>query len=458
MKSKKGFTLLEVLLVIDILVIISLIAIPIVMSNIDSARKQTFKSDVNSVFRSAEINLRTTVPSEMTCYSLGYADVTHKDKFISGQVCKDSNHNYEVKNLCTKDYCFNGPLETGTQVDSYIDKLPVIKEFIEWNPATEFHETTYKTNIVSIEVLTHKNVPSNAVKSWDVSATGDGSVMAWVVKNSVDNTKYDLFIGGEGGVKANPNSWSLFMGFTSAKIINLEHLYTHEVTNMREMFRGCISLINLNIQNFNTSNVATMMQMFFGCQSLKQLDLSHFNTSKVERMSSLFYECKSLLDLDVSSFETSRVRWMNYMFYDCVNLLSLNISNFDTSSVDNMDSMFRRCCNLKELNLSNFNTSKVTQMDYMFDQCLKLENLNISNFDTSVVTDMSYMFSFCKAIKHIDLKSFDTGQLANARWIFGWTSSLERVDVTTGKWVLGSGITSNDMFTGSQIDDVTYNS
>lgn len=87
MKDKKGFTLLEVLLVMDIL-IITMIAIPIVINNIDNARRKAFEQDLNSVFRSAEIILRTTVPETLTCYGLSYVDVSHQEKFISGQYAK----------------------------------------------------------------------------------------------------------------------------------------------------------------------------------------------------------------------------------------------------------------------------------------------------------------------------------------------------------------------------------
>ena len=55
MKKKKGFTLIELLAVIVILAIISLIATPIVLNLIDSAKKGAFERSVEGVVRSANL-------------------------------------------------------------------------------------------------------------------------------------------------------------------------------------------------------------------------------------------------------------------------------------------------------------------------------------------------------------------------------------------------------------------
>ena len=481
MKSKKGFTLLEVLLVIDILVIISMIAIPIVMNNIDNARRKSFEQDVNSVFRSAEINLRTTVPNEKTCYSLGHVDVSYQEKFLSGMVCKDSNHNYEVKNLCTKDYCYNGDLETGTQVDSYIDKLPMIKVY-PWETTIDFHHADYKNNIVSIEVLTTKTVPSNAVKSWDVSASGNGSVMAWVVENAGDNTKYDLFIGGEGGVKANPNSSNMFMDIINVKTIDLENFYTHDVTTLKNIFRGCNNLETINISSFNTSKVVNMVSMFYLCYKLKSIDVSGFDTRNVDSMQGMFNGCCALTSLNLSNFNTSKVIDFGWTFCNLQNIKNIDLSNFDTSNVTNMQGMFHKChrmesldlsnfntsnvtimvqmfsgCySLKQLDLSHFNTSKVNSMYRMFHQCKKLENLNISNFNTSNVINMQEMFFDLYKIPYLNLKSFNTAKATKMDYMFNWTGALNKIDVTSGQWVTAQA-NPVDMFKGCKAGGVTYN-
>jgi prepilin-type N-terminal cleavage/methylation domain-containing protein len=428
MKSKKGFTLLEVLLVIDILVIISLIAIPIVMNNIEESKKGAFKQDVNSVFRSAEVNLRTTVPNTPTCYSLDTVDVTHKDKFISGKVCKDSNHNYTVKKLCTKDYCFNGPLETGIIAAYEPLILPAMQS------ASLFENGAYlgwenSPKIVNANFVDYNVVPDNIVVSWDLSLNQDGSVIGWIITNDTDATKYDLYIGGDGGVQANPDSSYLFFGLFGLKEINFDHFYTSSVVGMKGMFETCQSLTTLNLSNFNTSAVSNMSRLFSGCINLTTLNLSNFNTSNVTNMQS--------------------------MFGGCTNLTTLNLSNFNTSNVTNMGGMFTSCTNLTTLNLSNFDTSQVARMYYLFNGCTNLTTLNLSNFNTSAVTDMQGMFNGCTNLTTLNLKSFDTNAVDIMILMFDNTPLMNRIDVTTGKWVTSAMNT--NMFRNSGVTNVTYN-
>ena len=86
---------------------------------------------------------------------------------------------------------------------------------------TDFHTDFYKQNIVSVTFLDNANVPNNATESWNVSEDKEnGGVMAWVIPNLNDNTKYDLYVGARGGVIANENSGYLFYNFSKIESIN----------------------------------------------------------------------------------------------------------------------------------------------------------------------------------------------------------------------------------------------
>ena len=135
-----------------------------------------------------------------------------------------------------------------------------------WNDAsqTDFHSDFYKQNIIIVTFLDNNNVPDNATESWNVSEDKEnGKVMAWVIPNNDNNTKYDLYIGAKGGVIANENSSFLFYNFRDVKEINFNNNFdTSNTIDMSKMFHNCSSLINLDLSNFDTRNVTSMYAMF----------------------------------------------------------------------------------------------------------------------------------------------------------------------------------------------------
>ena len=83
------------------------------------------------------------------------------------------------------------------------EKSRVIQSWEETSQ-TDFHSDFYKENIVSATFLDNNNVPSSATESWNVSEDKKhGGVLAWVIPNNNDSTKYDLYIGAKNGVIAN---------------------------------------------------------------------------------------------------------------------------------------------------------------------------------------------------------------------------------------------------------------
>ena len=297
-----------------------------------------------------------------------------------------------------------------------------------------FWQSTYQDKISTVDVLDNKNVPSDAVASWDVSEKQNKSVMAWIINDPDNSGMYKLYIGGKGKVIAPADSSYLFYGlsssFSKTKTMNLTNLDTSRVTNMSSMFSFCSSLTSLDLSSFNTSKVTKMNSMFSNCSSLTSLDVSNFDTSNVTKMYSMFGDCNSLTSLDLSNFNTSKVTDMNGMFAYCRSLTSLDVSNFDTSNVTNMSTMFSSCSKLTNLDLSNFNTSNVTSMRQMFYYCSSLTSLDVSNFNTSNVTNMSTMFSSCSKLTNLNVSNFDTSKVTNMYDMFRYCSSLTNLDVS----------------------------
>ena len=358
---------------------------------------------------------------------------------------------------------------------------PIMKQY-SYNSFSDYHSSTYKSKITSIVTKDNLEIPNTAIEYWDVSAAGDGSVIAYVEDDGSGNGTYKVTIGGQGGIIANPNSSYLFYGsylgtsfstsnFSSLQSVDFTYLDTSQVTNMSRMFYNCRSVTNIVFgDNFDTSNVTTMYRMFEYCSSLTNLDVSHFDTSNVTDMSEMFSgcgsltniifpenfgsftttmyrmfsSCSSLTNLDVSHFDTANVTNICEMFSSCRSLTSLDLSHFDTSNVTDMSNMFYYCSNLTNiifpenfgsftttmyrmfyncssltsLDVSNFDTSKVTDMDSMFWGCNSLTSLDVSNFDTSSVTDMSNMFRRCDSIVSLDLTGWDLSNVVNMQGMF----------------------------------------
>ena len=242
--------------------------------------------------------------------------------------------------------------------------------------AQVFHTGVLRKDVASITFL--DTVADATEGFWDVSAERNGSVLAWVTGQA---PAYDLYIAGEGGVRAPEDCSGLFAGYLNATSITFGTA-------------------------FDTSLVTDMSYMFSSCDSLTALDLRNFDTSHVTNMASMFSTCFSLRDLDISSFDTSLVTDMSYMFTGLC-LTDLDVSNFDTSSVTDMSLMFHACIGLTDLDIGNFGTSHVTDMEGMFYNCTSLASLAVDSFDTSLVYDMSYMFYGCDSLTNLDLSSFD---------------------------------------------------
>ena len=368
--------------------------------------------------------------------------------------------------------------------------LPVIDTYDSILKST-YLSTTYRDNIKTITLSGIIDEPDNVVESWDIGVEQNGNVMAYLVTNSEDNTMYDLYIQGDGGLVANPNSEKLFLRLSNLEKINnlnmldtsdvtsmytmffncskiksldlsnfntssvtnisgifasnddengmlleeikgLESFDTGNVTNMAAAFQNCMHLININLSNWDTSNVTNMNWLFNGCENLKIIQgIETFNTGNVENMNYLFKNCQKLETLDLSGWITPKVIGMYSMFNNCKLLRELDISNFNTSNVTDMGFMFSNCNVLENLNVSNFNTDKVESMKAMFNNCNMLESLNLSSFNTINVTDMSFIFSDCKVLESLDVSSFNTSNVENMKAMFNNCYALKSLNLSS---------------------------
>lgn len=310
---------------------------------------------------------------------------------------------------------------------------------------------SYKEDVKNIFFENKISGKSNAKYTFDISENKNKSVMGYLVTNSADSTKYDLYIQANGKVLANPHSNYAFAEFTSLENISgFENYDTSKVVSMKYMFSGNGNLTTLDLSSFDTSNVTDMGNMFSDCMNLTTLNISNFNTSQVVFMDHMFYECMNLTTLDLRNFDTSNVINMYAMFSDCSSLTTLNVSSFNTSKVANMSSMFSSCMSLTTLNVSNFDTSNVTNMYCMFSYCMNLTALNLSNFNTSKVVDMDSMFIYCEKLTTLNISKFNVENVTTYSQIFYGLNSSIKITVqntTLRTWAIDAS--TNPKFTTS---------
>lgn len=153
-----------------------------------------------------------------------------------------------------------------------------------------------KNSFERITIVNNMNVPNNAIDSWDASEIRDQSVKAWYTDTD-NNGKYELYLGANGKVRANPNSASAFSNFQNLTYIDVRNLDTSEVEDMGNMFKflghNSSSIIMLGFEDFNTSNVEDMGFMFYQAGGNWQtIDFSNWDISNVVYHCEMFAGCK----------------------------------------------------------------------------------------------------------------------------------------------------------------------
>ena len=238
-------------------------------------------------------------------------------------------------------------------LSAYADRFNYLKYYAsktsEWTGTINndvLGKTVNRDLFESISVVNSNNIPSNAIDSWDVSQKQNGEIMAWYTDNDSNNL-YELYIGQNGGVIANPNSSYLFHRFINGTSVDVSNLSTSLVTNMKGMFAGaCVSgqhyrsFVNIvGLENFDVSNVTNVGLMFLEIRE-ESIDLSNWNTSKLFNLDSMFRYAFEIQSINLSGWDTSNITNINWSFGYCFKLIYLNIDTFDFNKITNMDSPF----------------------------------------------------------------------------------------------------------------------
>ena len=309
----------------------------------------TFNPNVNISATHDCVEDQTTHETVCTTETTGYGDATYKLR-VDIETCQFDKYR-EI---------WNTNIDISKPETVLTGKLMV-------NPDNGNNSVTYGYNLrkLDVEVLSILDVisiPNTAIGSWDVSAEQNGSVMAWYTDKD-NNGKYELYIGQEGGVKANPNSHQAFAWFQNIDRLNMQYLDTSNVTDMSGMFiysgysypEGVGSFEITGHENWDTSKVETMNDLFRyagrTAAEWKISDISNWNTSKVQTMEYMFlytaHYAKEFVIGDIGKWDVSNVENMSNMFtqsgYYAEKIYIGNLLNWDTRKVSNMSNMFGAC-------------------------------------------------------------------------------------------------------------------
>ena len=345
---KKGFTLIELLAVILILGIIALIAIPTVNNILKESRRGAFNSTLTNLEKAIEekCTLEQIKNQEITTMYTIEGGVISPSLDIKGElpdgiiyVNKDCEVSYTLS-----DNNFTGSKEIDGEVvisdksnnnenivhDNILRKSAITEET---HSGTDMQSDEYSDKIITLTFKNDKNVPENAVETWDMSEAGNNSIIGYIVKDETDENYYHAYIGSDGIIYSNPDSSYILAEFAYLRSINFDNFNTSKVTNMTGMFRNSARLASLDLSNFDTSNVTSMESMFKSSFTMTSLDVSNFNTSKVTNMKNMFYGTKTER-LDLSNFDASNVTSMESMFYNCEVLIEIKTPKNISSTVN----------------------------------------------------------------------------------------------------------------------------
>ncbi len=149
MKSKKGFTLVELLAVIAILAILVVIALPNVIDMFQGAKKGTFKTEVQQVIRQAESTWVLDGGGDQTYWhcadattSSGHDSLSLQGTELNYYVVISADGKFTTVAVSTPDYAFSGTNVISSSItDAQIFASSVSAQVTSYNTAN----TTAKT-------------------------------------------------------------------------------------------------------------------------------------------------------------------------------------------------------------------------------------------------------------------------------------------------------------------------
>ena len=361
----------------------------------------TFNPLINIDDNSNCVTNPTTNSVVCTSSSSGYGGGTYELK-INIETCQYSKY----KEVWNTEVDINQP--------THLANGRLISDYYSY---TAYGKNMNRSSFESVATLDIINIPDNAIDSWDCSEEQNESVMCWYTDTDNDS-KYELFIGQEGGVVANPNSYYVFAYFTNAEKMILRNVDSTQVEDMRYAFYNAgynVTNFKFDASDWDVSNVTNFANVFENiAYTSKVIDVTirNWKPSSTANVTNLFAwvgpDAENIY-FDLTGWDFSNVKSMERLFYDFAQncrgsscpTVKLIMNGWNTSGVENMKELFNHSFYyVKDINLdfTGWDVSSVTNMRGMFQDFANTAKgtlrLDFTGWDTSHVQNMSYMFAF----------------------------------------------------------------
>lgn len=466
MKSKKGFTLVELLAVIVILAIIMIIAIPSVLQIMYVSNKKNFENyltrlnnetmkvvaeeRLNGTFTESRIyNIEKELGLSSTGDFKGYTLVVPKSDKVYITL-----YNRQFAFVARE---YNKSNLKKIELIDKVDKKKLTPEYL-CSQVEECTECTYLAiddegnetiNVITPEkheydaILvtgpTWQNKMASLVPLANITAVKySDSVPENKLTVSSDSSNYPVYMWNEGTIiyysspadkiYLNSNSNYMFNTLANCTEIDTEKFRFDEVTEANFTFAGMPNLKTLNTTNWNFKNVVYFERTFYNDTNLESLDISNWNVKNIKDMRYTFSKCTNLKGiLDFSKWSFASLEQMAYTFSECENIEYVILPKTNTKIVS-LSGTWNYCKKLKHItNLETFDVSHVKLFNLTFKLCNSIDEINMSNWNMPNVTDIDWTFQQCFLVKELDFSGFNFSKITKFNGIFYSTTNLERV-------------------------------
>lgn len=396
--NKKGFTLIELIIVITVVSTLSAVAIPRVQNNTLAAERARAQVDVRNLNNSSVMIEQEDnglfIPNNASADSdfrneafeksgiverLGNYGIDKLDNTIctSYKLRNDEVVSYP-RNCHPEDVADEGDTSganTGdTSGDNNGEDIPGEEEntsLPDHIPADCVLIGDEDVEFISRNYAPHEYTIDGVVSKGHFRYTGNDECVAIpeTLKENVLQDYFMLFSGETLTAGQGNNTVKAVYAIDSSNIKDMSHMFrdsrvdtlfldldTRSVEKMESMFVSSKIKTIEGMENWDTSSLKVISTMFFDSE-LTEVNISNWNTSKLEKIDRAFAITK-MNEIDLSGWNTSNVDFMHAVFYKAQAEV-INVTGWNTWRVTNMFGMFRETSNLQTLDLSSFSTQSI---------------------------------------------------------------------------------------------------